>query len=95
MISSREILFVFIFAFILGFVLYLVINTYKTKQTKEGWATSPGTLDQLASSSTEYPFWQYQYGFRYPPNYYFVWPYYQYYPYYEQYALWPKPYDPK
>lgn len=59
--------------------------------TIEGWATSPGTLDQLAASSTEYPFWQFQYGYRYP-QYRIVWPYYEQYPTYEQHAHWPKPY---
>ena len=56
----------------------------------ENWATSPGTMIQLAAGSSYYPMWQYNYGYRYP-YYRFSYPYYAQYPIYESHGYWPRP----
>lgn len=72
-------------------VLLLLGYFYLVSPMLEGWATSPGTLDQLAAGSAYYPFWQYSYGYRYP-DYRYMYPYYERYPYYQQMPYWPRPY---
>ena len=60
----------------------------------EGWASSPATMIQLASSSGYYPFWRYGYGYRYP-YYRFMYPYNEQNPTYggmTEYRSWPRPY---
>lgn len=71
-------------------VIVIAVIFYICLSTKESWGTSPGTLIQLASSSTEYPYntypyytassgyfpyYSYGFGYRYP---YYRYPYYRY-----------------
>ncbi len=56
----------------------------------EGWASSPGTMIQLAAGSSYYPMWYPNYGYRYP-YYRFSYPYYNRYPIYESHGFWPRP----
>lgn len=65
--------------YILGIIVAFVLLKYITKDTKENWGTSPGTLIQLASSSGYYPYWRYGFGYRYP-YYRYRYPFYSYYP---------------
>lgn len=61
---------------------------------REGFATSPGTLIQLAASSGYYPFWRYGYGYRWP-YYRYIYPYYANHPSYTSYyqqGMYPRPY---
>lgn len=70
-------------------ILFIVFN----QDLVENWATSPGTMIQLASSSGHYPFWRFGYGYRWP-YYRFMYPWYGYMPgysSYSQYAHWPRP----
>ena len=71
-------------------ILIVALFVLQSTGLIEGWATSPGTLIQLASSSGYYPFWRYGYGYRYP-YYRFMYPYNGYSRYY-RHRRWPKPY---
>jgi hypothetical protein len=46
---------------------------------REGWATSPATMIQLASSSGYYPYYRYGFGYQYP-YYRYRYPFHTYYP---------------
>ena len=64
--------------YLIGVILMIAFYMYM-KPTIEGWATSPGTLIQLAASSGYYPYYRYGFGYRYP-YYRYRYPYYSYYP---------------
>lgn len=51
---------------IVGIVVGLWLYNWYTSQTVEGWGTSPGTFDQLISSSAYYPVWEYSSAWDYP-----------------------------
>lgn len=47
---------------LVAIVLFMMLKG----DTKESWGTSPGVFDQLASTSSYYPYWRYGYGYRRP-----------------------------